>query len=94
MYHPPMMTQNNMTLEEYLRGLGMHTIVLYRMGYSTGVPDDAIKAAMEGRPIAHSYAVRMAAYLSQEYEREILPEDIVGLNTINPGRERQEQQEN
>ncbi len=57
-----------------------------RMMKALGLPG-IVKNIKDGNPIAKSYANKIAQWLSVQYEREIRPSDIAGLNIVNPGRD-------
>jgi hypothetical protein len=77
-----------LTLKEYLNALG--NIGLFRVANAIGLPDEVLKTALRGLPIAYSYAQKIAQYLSQEFDRDIQVSDIKDLKTINPGREKRQ----
>lgn len=65
-----------MTLEQYIRALGDHHFFL-----NVGIPSSIMKTVERGEPIAESYAKKICAYLSKEFERPITIADIKGLKT-------------
>jgi hypothetical protein len=73
------------TLRLHLAALGDFSE--FRLAHQTGIPYHAIERALDGYPIARSYADRIAQHLSHEYQRDIQASDIAGLVTFNPGRE-------
>ncbi len=77
----------SVTLKEYLSALGH--LSQYRLRDATGLTDDVIRTALKDKPIALTYAQKIAQYLSQEFNRDIQVSDIKELETVNPGREKQ-----
>jgi hypothetical protein len=65
-----------MTLEQYIKALGESPgHFLMQAGVSGGI----WKTIQRGEPIAEAYAKKIAAYLSQEFDRTISIHDISGL---------------
>ncbi len=79
-----------MTLKEYLESLGH--LSQYRMRDAVSLATDIIDTALKGKPTALTYAQKIAAYLSREFDRDIQVTDIKELKTVNPGREKKAQQ--
>jgi len=73
-----------MCLGDYLAPLGDERGS--RMSHALGL-HGIVKNIQHGNPIAKSHANKIAQWLSVQYEREIRPSDIKGLNIVNPGRE-------
>jgi hypothetical protein len=79
-------TSGKMTLRQYLSAIGENEKWL--IGH--GVSHHILKEVEAGRPIAYASAMKIARGLSKEYEREITPEDIADVKTVNPGKENEE----
>ena len=87
-----------MTFEALFAALGHDST--QRCSQQAGLPLSLVEQAAlppdattgQGTPIAESYARRICAWLSKEYERDISHlEHVAGLNLVKPGRERQPQ---
>jgi hypothetical protein len=82
----PPRQSTKMTLKEYFSALGH--LSRYRLVQATGVPDDVIRTALKGDPIAQTYAEKIAQYFSKEFGRDVQLVDIKELTVVNPGSRR------